>query len=120
MLKITRRRRFASIVTAGIACVSLLSVVVFALEEEQTIHILPTVVDGEGWEQSERAMEQTLGPNATFADFALENATYVMFPEERVFGSKNAGQDTRQDAWGPEPSPVEEVQEGVAPSDDIP
>jgi len=60
----------------------LISVAVFAQEEERIIHIFPTNVVSDNWMKEDGALEQALGSQAIFSDFTRKNASFVIVTTE--------------------------------------
>ncbi|NBD74199.1 DUF2341 domain-containing protein, partial [Patescibacteria group bacterium] len=60
-----------------VACVLLWSAYGWASIEEETIHIFPSSVRGEGWENPDGARGQELSERAIFSDFSSENSAFV-------------------------------------------
>lgn len=92
-LSFATRYRFLLLISA--ATVSVVAVAVFAIENENTIHVFPTHVQNEGWMKEELALEQNLGGQAMFDDFNRSNASFVIFTlSEDVEAPGSADTDT--------------------------
>ena len=56
---------------------------VFAVSDEQTIHVFPTRVESDNWMGEREVLEQTLGQYAVRADFSRDNSAVVVFTAEK-------------------------------------
>jgi len=82
------------------------TLVVFAVEEEKTIHVFPTAVKSENWMKENNALEQSLGDQAVLEDFDRDNSAFVIFIEHE-----------KPDEVKEEVSEEEGGTEGVTPND---
>ncbi len=114
------KRQFMRLWTIGswvtaLGCI--VAVAVYAMGDEQLIHVFPTSVAGEGWIKTPQALEQQLSGSALLEDFSVANSAVIRFAADGT-DARTGGAPVGTESGRGMGTSAEETPEGEASSTD--